>query len=57
MSDPPPSLDEETNLMELANMIYNKNIRRMAITHKGKVVGVVREQEIFFEMARIILGP
>lgn len=56
MSEPPPSLDEETNLMEIANMIYNENIRRLAITHKEKVVGVVREQEIFFEMARIILG-
>lgn len=55
MSEAPPKVDEEANLMEIANLIYSENIRRLAITRKGKVVGVVREQEIFFEMARIIL--
>jgi len=55
MSDAPLSIDQDTNLMEIANLIFTKKRRRMAVTREGKVVGVVREQEIFFEMAKIIL--
>ncbi|MBL7175440.1 MAG: response regulator [Desulfobacteraceae bacterium] len=55
MSGAPICIDEDTNLMEIANLIYSKQVRRMAVTRKGKVVGMVREQEIFFEIARIIL--
>lgn len=55
MSDAPLSIDKDTNLMEIANLIFTKKRRRMAVTREGKVVGVVREQEIFFEMAKIIL--
>ncbi len=54
MSDAPLKVDEDTNLMEIANLMFTENWRRMAVTRKGKVVGVVREQEIFFEMARIM---
>ena len=54
MSKAPPSVDEETNLMEIADLIYSKQIRRVVVTRKGKVIGVVREQELFFEMARIM---
>ena len=55
MSDAPISVDEETNLMEVANLLYTEKSRRMAVTRKGTVVGVVREQELFFEMARILM--
>ena len=55
MSDAPPVVDESANLMELANMMYAENIRRAVVKDKGKIVGVVREQEVFFEMAGIIL--
>ena len=55
MSEAPMRIDEDTNLMEIANLIYSEHVRRMAVTRKGKVVGMVREQEIFFEMSRIIL--
>ena len=55
MSDAPLSIDKDTNLMEIANLIFTKKRRRMAVTREGKGVGVVREQEIFFEMAKIIL--
>jgi CheY-like chemotaxis protein len=55
MSEAPLSVDENTNLMEIANLIFMEQVRRIAVTHKGKVVGVVREQELFFEIARIIL--
>jgi len=55
MSDAPLKIHKDTNLMEIANLLFIEKIRRMAVTQEGKVVGVVREQEIFFEMARIIL--
>jgi DNA-binding response OmpR family regulator len=55
MSEVPPSVDEKANLMEVANMIYSQKVRRLIVTRQGSVVGIVREQELFFEMARIIL--
>ena len=54
MADAPLSIDKDTNLMEIADLIFTEKRRRMAVTREGKVVGVVREQEIFFEMAKII---
>ena len=55
MSLVPPSVDEKANLMEVANMIYTQEVRRIVVTRKGTVVGIVREQELFFEIARIML--
>ena len=55
MSDAPLKIDQDTNLMEIANLMFTEKRRRMAVIREGKVVGVVREQEIFFEMAKIIL--
>ena len=55
MSAAPKTIDEETNLMEIANLMSSENIRRMVVSRKGKVVGVVREQEIFFELTNIIV--
>ena len=55
MSDAPLRIDKDMNLMEIANLFFTEKRRRMAVTREGKVVGVVREQEIFFEMAGIIL--
>lgn len=56
MSATPPGVDENANLMELADLMYSRNIRRVVVTNaKGRVIGVVREQELFFEMAGIIL--
>ncbi len=54
MSEAPPTVDVDTNLMELADLMYREGVRRMAVTQNGKVVGIVREQELFFEMVRII---
>lgn len=55
MSESPPVVDENTNLMELADFMFMNQIRRMAVAREGRVVGVVREQELFFEMANIII--
>lgn len=56
MSAAPPVVYGNANLMELADLIYSHNIRRVLVTDpNGRVTGVVREQELFFEMANIIL--
>jgi CBS domain-containing protein len=34
-------------------MVYEKE-RRLAVVKEGRVVGVVREQDIFFEIERIL---
>jgi CBS domain-containing protein len=55
MSDPPLTVDEEANLMEVADLLYARNARRLGVTRKGKIIGIVREQEIFFEIVRMAL--
>lgn len=55
MSASPPALDANSNLMEVADFMYGRGLRRVVVTEKGRVVGVVREQELFFEMALILL--
>ncbi len=49
MSESPPSVDISTNLMELTDLMHQEQIRRVVVTRKGKVVGVVREQELFLK--------
>jgi DNA-binding response OmpR family regulator len=56
MSEAPTAVNENANLMEVADLMYTNRIRRLIVSGKGKVVGVVREQEIFFEIANIILN-
>jgi CheY-like chemotaxis protein len=55
MSPPPVAIDEEANLMEIANLVYEGEARRLVVKSGNKVVGVIREQEIFFELSTIIL--
>jgi CheY-like chemotaxis protein len=54
MSDSPPVIDAAANLMEIAETMFSQRARRLAVARDGKVVGVVREQEVFFEIGRII---
>ena len=55
MSDTPLCIDQGLNLMEVANIMFTSNIRRLIVTDHQKIIGVVREQEIFFEIANIIV--
>lgn len=57
MSEPPPTIEEDANLMEIVETMYTNKARRLGVAREGKVVGVVREQELFFEIARIALEP
>ncbi len=54
MSPSPNRIDCEANLMEAAYMMVFKNERRLIVTKNGKTAGIIREQDMFFEMERII---
>jgi CBS domain-containing protein len=54
MSGPAKTIDGQTNLMEIANFMVTEGVRRAIVTHRGVPVGVVREQELFFQLAHII---
>lgn len=55
MSDTPLCIDQGINLMEAANIMFTSQIRRLIVTDDKEIIGVVREQEIFFEIANIIV--
>ncbi len=55
MSDAPPTIDKNTNLMEVADSMYKNKLRRLLVTDKNRVIGIIREQDIFFEITNIIL--
>jgi DNA-binding response OmpR family regulator len=54
MSERPLSVEQDTNLMEVADLMFTSQIRRLLVTDKQTIIGVVREQELFFEVANII---
>lgn len=56
MSPAPLSIDSESNLMEAAFMMINNNARRLVVVSKDRVVGMIREQDLFFEMEKIQRG-
>lgn len=54
MSPTPPTIDAQSNLMEAAYAMVRQHCRRMVVTDNGKVVGVIREQDLFFELERVL---
>jgi CheY-like chemotaxis protein/predicted transcriptional regulator len=56
MSPPPLSIDSGSNLMEAAYMMIYNRVRRLVVRENGKVAGMIREQDLFFEMERIQKG-
>ncbi|MBN1341314.1 MAG: response regulator [Phycisphaerae bacterium] len=52
MSEAPPLIRPDANLMEIASALLNKNLRRLLVTENDDVIGVVREQDLIFEMAK-----
>ncbi|MDY0131797.1 MAG: response regulator [Desulforegulaceae bacterium] len=55
MSEKPPIVDKDANLMEVADLIYTSGRRRVLVKDKDRVIGIVREQDIFFAMINIIV--
>jgi len=54
MSGPSPEIDADENLLAAMNQFIKLNARRLIVTEKGKPVGVLREQDLFFELTNII---
>ncbi len=54
MSPSPVSIESHSNLMEAAYLMIYKNERRLLVSLSGKTVGVIREQDLFFEMEKIL---
>jgi len=54
MSPAPSTIDGTASLMEAAYLMVKINARRLVVEIGGKVVGVVREQDLFFEMEKIL---
>jgi len=53
MSPAPLAVDGESNLMEAAHMMVTNKVRRLVVMRSGQVAGVIREQDLFFEMERV----
>lgn len=54
MSPAPLVIDAGANLMGAVDMMLTQKRRRLAVMEAGKVVGVVREQDLFFEIESIL---
>ena len=54
MSPVPPAIDADANLMEAAHMMLDNQERRVVVMSKEEVVGIIREQDLFFEIEKIL---
>jgi CheY-like chemotaxis protein len=54
MQSAPEAIDEEDNLMAAAYAMLTNNARRLIVQRKGRTVGIIREQELFFEIEEIL---
>jgi CheY-like chemotaxis protein/predicted transcriptional regulator len=54
MPDAPPVIDVNSDLMKAATEFLNLNVRRLLVTEGNKIVGVIREQDLFFQMANVV---
>ena len=54
MSPTPPTIDAQANLMEAAYMMVHDRCRRLVVLREGQVAGVIREQDLFFELERVL---
>ena len=54
MSPAPYTIDAQANLMEAAYTMIYQNKRRLAVMDSGQVVGIIREQDLFFEIEKIL---
>jgi len=52
--DAPPMIDENANLMEVTDLLFQTKRTRLMVTSGNKVVGILREQDLFFEIVSIV---
>ncbi len=56
MSEAPLTIDGDSNLMDAAYMMIENGVTRLCVEKDGEVVGVIREQDLFFEIEKMIRG-
>jgi len=56
MSPAPLTIGAQASLMEAAYLMVTNQERRLAVVRAGKVIGVIREQDLFFEMEKTLRG-
>lgn len=56
MNPRPPIVHYQANLMQVVQLLCEANRRRVAVAQDGKIIGVIREQELFSQISRQILG-
>jgi CheY-like chemotaxis protein len=54
MSPAPRAIDADANLMEAAYTMVYQHKRRLVVMDSGRVIGIIREQDLFFEIERIL---
>jgi len=54
MSPTPPTIDAGANLMEAAHTMVDGGCRRLIAWRGNQLVGVLREQDLFFELERLL---
>ena len=54
MSPAPREIDGRASLMEATYMMVSHGVRRLLVKSGEKVVGIIREQDLFFEMERVL---
>ena len=54
MSPAPLTIQSDANLMEAAYAMVSNRKRRLAVEQQGRIIGIVREQDLFFEIERIL---
>jgi FixJ family two-component response regulator len=54
MSPAPYVIDGKASLMEACYMMLQHKVRRLVVMVNGEVGGVIREQDLFFEMEKIL---
>ena len=54
MSPAPRTIEGSANLMEAAYTMIYQNKRRLAVMDSGEVIGIIREQDLIFEIERIL---
>jgi len=54
MSPAPLTIQADANLMEAAYAMVSNRKRRLAVEQAGRIIGIIREQDLFFEIERIL---
>jgi DNA-binding response OmpR family regulator len=54
MSPAPLTISAEANLMEAAYAMVANKKRRLAVEQSDRIIGIIREQDLFFEIDRIL---